>query len=59
MTTQVTQTIDRDEAALAEQAAYGVGLVEAMVWSALAYTGGKQGDDMSVLLIEHGATAEG
>ena len=41
------------------RATFGVGLVEAMVWSALAYTGGKQGDDMSVLLIEHGATAEG
>jgi sigma-B regulation protein RsbU (phosphoserine phosphatase) len=31
----------------------GVGLVEAMVWSVLAYAGGKQCDDMSAVLIEH------
>lgn len=31
----------------------GIGLVEAMVWSVLAYAGGRQDDDMSAVLIEH------
>ena len=35
------------------RATRGVGLVEAMVWSILAYTGGRQCDDMSAVLIEH------
>lgn len=34
----------------------GIGLVEAMVWSVLAYAGGKQDDDMSAVLIEHRGT---
>ncbi|MDO5640968.1 MAG: SpoIIE family protein phosphatase, partial [Paracoccus sp. (in: a-proteobacteria)] len=37
------------------RATFGVGLVEAMVWSILAYAGGRQGDDMSAVLIEHKA----
>lgn len=34
------------------RATSGVGLVEAMVWSVLAYSGGKQSDDMSAVVIE-------
>ena len=35
------------------RATSGIGLLEAMVWSVLAYTGGRQEDDISALLIEH------
>ena len=38
------------------QATQGLGLVEAMVWSVLGYSGGKQQDDISAVLIERSAT---
>ncbi|NHF73078.1 PP2C family protein-serine/threonine phosphatase [Paracoccus xiamenensis] len=40
------------------RATQGLGLVEAMVWSVLAYSGGKQVDDISALLIERRAAPE-
>ena len=36
------------------RATRGLGLVEAMVWSVLGYSGGKQVDDISAVLIERG-----
>lgn len=39
------------------RATTGIGLVEAMVWSVLAYAGGKQEDDISAVLIEHNGGA--
>ncbi|WBU56486.1 PP2C family protein-serine/threonine phosphatase [Paracoccus sediminicola] len=36
----------------------GVGLVESMVWSILAHSGGEQADDMSAVLVERAATPE-
>lgn len=37
------------------RANHGIGLVEAMVWSVIGYSGGKQEDDISALLIERKA----
>ncbi|MBA4490858.1 PP2C family protein-serine/threonine phosphatase [Paracoccus sp. S1E-3] len=36
----------------------GLGLVEAMVWSVLGYSGGRQTDDISAVLIERGAAPD-